>query len=140
MGITYVMVGLFFLYLALTTNTKLDSLFFGFTGAGIVPGCVFIGKYLYWSSPKNQQRYAQKCEQEHIELHDELKEKIRGKSAQYTYAVGLVVISISSVIFYVLDSLNIIENGEIFVLFLTGYFVSQILIGRIAFQRLMKKY
>ena len=43
-GICYLLVGIISLLLALFTETKLDGLFFGFTGAGIVPGLMMIYK------------------------------------------------------------------------------------------------
>ncbi len=139
-GIMYVIGGLLFLSIAILTNSKLDSLFFGFAGAGIAPGIMMIYKYVYWSSPQNKERYLEKLENEKIERHDELKEKIRGKSAQYAYAAGLFVISFSTVLFNILDSLEIIENGNIFVFYLCGYLLFQIIIGIVIFRYLMKKY
>lgn len=139
-GICYLLVGIISLLLALFTETKLDGLFFGFTGAGIVPGLMMIYKYFYWSSPKNKDRYFEKLENEKIEMHDELKEKVRGKAGQYAYTIGLYIISFSTVMFAILDALEIIENGEIFVFFLAGYLVFQIIIGFVLFNRLMKKY
>ncbi|MEJ8737066.1 hypothetical protein WKT02_06350 [Erysipelotrichaceae bacterium HCN-30851] len=139
-GICYLLVGIISLLLALFTETKLDGLFFGFTGAGIVPGLMMIYKYFYWSSPKNKDRYLEKLENEKIEMHDELKEKVRGKAGQYAYTIGLYIISFSTVMFAILDALEIIENGEIFVFFLAGYLVFQIIIGFVLFNRLMKKY
>lgn len=99
-----------------------------------------IYKYFYWSSPKNKDRYLEKLENEKIEMHDELKEKVRGKAGQYAYTIGLYIISFSTVMFAILDALEIIENGEIFVFFLAGYLVFQIIIGFVLLNQLMKKY
>lgn len=46
-------------------------------------------------------------------MHDELIEKVRGKAGQYAYTIGLYIISFSTVMFAILDALEIIENGEI---------------------------
>lgn len=139
-GVIYVLLGVVFLALALLTETALDDLFSGFTGAFIGLGIMIISKYVYWNSAQNKERYKEKLENEKIEMHDELKEKLRGKSAQYTYVIGLFVISFSSVLFSVLDSLDIIENGNIFVFYLVGYLCFQIVVGWISFNHLMKKY
>ncbi len=139
-GICYLIAGTASLFLALFTETKLDGLFYGFSGAGIVPGGMMIYKYFYWTSPKNKDRYMEKLEDIKIERHDELKEKVRGKSARYSYTIGLYVISFSSVLFAILDALEIIDNGEIFVLFLAGYLVFQLIIGSVLFKQFMKKY
>lgn len=139
-GIIYLLAGFIFLIIALLTDTRLESLYFGFTGAGIGSGVMMICRYFYWNSPKNRERYQEKLEQEKIELHDELKEKLRDKSGRYAYILGLVVISFSMVLFSVLDSLDIIENGNIMVLFLGAYLTFQIILGVVIFKRLLKKY
>lgn len=84
-GIAYVVAGIIFLLIGIFTDTKLDSLMFGFAGAGIIPGMVMIYKYFYWNSPNNVERYKEKLEAENIELHDELKNKVRGMTARYIY-------------------------------------------------------
>ena len=139
-GIVYLLAGIVFLGTALLTDTKLDGLFFGFAGAGIIPGIMMIFKYCYWSSPKNKERYAEKLENEKIELHDELKEKLRDKSGRYAYTAGLFVIALSMMLFAVLNSLEIVQTGNIIVLVLGGYLVFQIVIGIVIFNHLMKKY
>ena len=136
----YLLAGIVFLGTALLTDTKLDGLFFGFAGAGIIPGIMMIFKYCYWSSPKNKERYAEKLENEKIELHDELKEKLRDKSGRYAYTAGLFVIAVSMMLFAVLNSLEIVQTGNIIVLVLGGYLVFQIVIGIVIFNHLMKKY
>ena len=63
-GIAYVVAGIIFLLIGIFTDTKLDSLMFGFAGAGIIPGMVMIYKYFYWNSPNNVERYKEKLEAE----------------------------------------------------------------------------
>ncbi len=140
MGCVYILVGVFSLVLAIVTETKLDALLWGFSGAGIIPGGMMVYQYFYWTSPKNEERYVQMMEVERIERHDELKEKVRGKSAQYAYGIGIMVISFSMLLFTILDLLGIIQDGKIFVLYLGAYLVFQIVIGFVLFRRLMKKY
>ena len=139
-GIVYVLVGIVFLVAALFTETKINSLLFGFTGACIGPGILMICKYFYWSSPKNKAVYEEKLERERIELHDEMKNLIRCKTAMYLYVAGLFIISFSMVVFSVLDSLEILKNGNIFVFYLAGYMAFQIIGGRVIYKHIMKKY
>lgn len=139
-GIVYILVGIVFLIAALFTETKIDSLLFGFTGACIGPGILMICKYFYWSSPKNKAIYEEKLEKEQIELHDEMKNLIRCKTAMYLYVAGLCIISFSMVVFSVLDSLDILKNGNIFVFYLAGYMAFQIIGGRVIYKRIMKKF
>ena len=46
-GIMYVIVGVIFLLVATLTDSGSDSLFYGFAGAGIMPGIMIICKYFY---------------------------------------------------------------------------------------------
>ena len=61
-GIVYILIGIVFLLAALFTDTKVDSLLFGFAGACIGPVILMTCKYFYWSSPKNIAVYEEKME------------------------------------------------------------------------------
>lgn len=139
-GVVYLLAGLAMLGIALLTETKLESLLFGFAGAGIVPGIAMICKYVYWSSPKHRKCYAEKLEAEDIELHDERKEKLRDKSGRYAYLLGLFVVSVSVVIFSVLEKLEVLAESRMVVLYLSGYLLLQLVAGIIIYRRLAKKY
>ncbi len=139
-GVVYMLLGIGCLLVALLTNTKLDSLLFGFAGAGIGPGCVMICKYFYWTSPNHKTEYHEKIKKEQIELHDELKEKLRDKSGRYTYVLGLVVVGIAIPTFAVLDKLQLIENSFSLILFLFFYLIFQYVAGVVIFKFLLKKY
>ncbi len=139
-GIVYVIFGIACLGFALLFETKLEGFLWGFTGAGIASGVGMICKYFYWSSPKNTKRYAERLENEQVEMHDELKCKVRDKAGRYTYNLGLIVISFSIVIFGILGALQIIENSRIIVLYLGGYLLFQVIAGIIIFNKIMKKY
>lgn len=139
-GIVYTLVGVAFLIVALLTDTKLDSILFGFTGAAIAPGLLMIYKYFYWSSPKRSQKYQEMLENERIERHDELKEKIRDKSGRYAYILGLIITSASMLIFSILGNLELVENCRMIVLYLGGYLTIQIIVGIAIFNHLLKKY
>lgn len=139
-GIVLTLCGIVFLSIALLSETKMEGLLFAGGGASIGLGVMMVYRYLHWNSPQNKERYKEMLENEEIEMQDELKEKIRGKSAQYTYAISLYVISFSAVLFAVLDSLDVIENGYIFVYYLTGIMVFQIIVGWATFHHFLKKY
>lgn len=139
-GIAYIAVGIIFLCIVFFTDTKLDSLMFGFAGAGIIPGIAMIYKYLYWHSSNNIERYKEKMETENIELHDELKEKVRGMTARYVCSFEIYVISASIILFVMLDVLEILENAKIFVLYLFAYMIFQIISGSMIFKHILKKY
>lgn len=45
-------------------------IFCGLAGAGIMPGIMMLLKYAYWSNPDRKTKYAEKPEEEKIEMHD----------------------------------------------------------------------
>ena len=139
-GLVYLFIGIVCLVSALYFNSKLESLLFGFAGAGICSGAVILWKYYYWSRPENRERYQEKIENENIELHDERKTILRDKSGRYAYIIGMLFISASIVIFSIMGSLNIIENSKFIILYLAGFLVFQYIIGIIIFNHLNKKY
>lgn len=139
-GLIYLGIGIVCLVIALNSESGLESLLCGFAGAGICSGAVILWKYYYWTRSKNQDRYQEKIEHENIELHDERKTILRDKSGRYAYIIGLIVISVSIVIFSVIGSLNIIENTKLIITYLAGFLAFQYMIGILIFNRLNKKY
>ena len=139
-GILYVLFGVACLIIALLSEAKLDGILWGFSGAGIGPGIMMICQYFYWSSPKNKERYEERLENERIELHDELKTKIRDRAGRYTYNLGLLVICFSILAFGILGALEVIDTARTIVLYLGGYLLFQVIAGVVIFNKLMKKY
>lgn len=139
-GILYVFAGVAFLCTAIFSETKLDGIFWGFAGAGIFPGIMMICKYFYWSAEKNKARYEERLENERIEMHDELKTKVRDKAGRYTYSIGLVIVSFSILVFGILGALELIDYARAIVLYLSVYLIIQVAVGIVIFNRLMKKY
>lgn len=139
-GIVYILVGVACLVLALFFNINLNDLLFWFAGAGIIPGLIMVVQYFYWTFPKNKARYAERLENQNIELQDERKQKLRDKSGRYAYILGLAVISLSIVIISILGPLELISNYRFMVIFLYIYFIFQLIIGIIIFNYLNNKY
>lgn len=139
-GILFILGGVILLCAALLTDSVLDSLLIGFAAGAICSGIVMTCKYFYWSTPKNKERYQEKIENEKIELHDELKTKLRDRSGRYAYAIGLMTVSVSMIIFSILGQLEIIDNSRLIVLYLGGYLIFQIVTGIVIFNQLLKKY
>lgn len=84
--------------------------------------------------------YERNCENEKIEFHDELKSKLRDRAGRWAYAVGLITVSVSMVIFSILGKLEIIDNSRLIVLYLGGYLIFLIIIDIVIFNPLLKKY
>ena len=139
-GILYVLFGVACLIVALLIETKLEGILWGFAGAFIFPGIMMICKYFYWSSPKNKVRYEERLDNERIEMHDELKTKIRDKAGRYTYTLGMIILSFSISVFGILGALDVIENARMIVIYLSGYLLFQFIAGNVIFNKLMKKY
>lgn len=139
-SIAFLLGGLVLLCVALLTDTVLDSLLFGFASGAICVGIVDICRYFYWKAPANAGRYEERLAKEKIELHDELKEKLRDRSGRYAYVLGLVVISVSMAVFSILGKLEIVSNSRVIVLYLGGYLVFQAAVGSIIYHHLLKKY
>ena len=139
-GVLYMLFGVACLIAALLIETTLDGILWGFAGAGIFPGMMMICKYFYWSSPKNKERYEERLENERIEMHDELKTKVRDKAGRYTYSLGLLVICFSILIFGILGTLELIGNTRMIVLYLSSYLLFQVITGIVIFNKLLEKY
>lgn len=138
-GILFTAAGILFLMLA-CRDTALQSLFCGLAGAGIGPGLMMIGKYAYWSRPEHRERYEEKLEEDRIEMRDERKEMLRGKTARYLYAFTLVVLGLSSVMFQIFEKVGMVEDSKIFIVYLGILFWAELLLSRWIFRRLEKKY
>ncbi|WP_312941869.1 hypothetical protein [Oscillibacter sp.] len=139
-GLLFVLGGVACIIVALMLDTKLNNLLFGLSGALIVPGILESFKYFYWTAPKNKKKYAERLENESIELQDERKEKLRDKSGRYAYLLGLVIISISIIVFSILGQLEVIKNTHLIVIYLGGYFAFQYVAGILIFKHLDNKY
>ena len=138
-GLSFIGIGLILLVAAIIFDTRLQSLLCGFAGAFIGPGAVMVGKYFYWTTPKNAERYKEKLVNESIEIHDERNEALRNKAGRYAYLLCLLVTSISIVVFSVLGNLEIIENTRIVIIYLGGLFLFQIVSLFVFHRHLQKK-
>lgn len=139
-GIIFLLVGICFVLAAVFTESVFDGLLWGFAGGALGPGIGMIIQHFYWSDPKNKERYREILEQEDINLHDELNEKLRDKSGRIAYNIGLFIICISEMVFAVLGKAGIITDYKVIVLYLFGLFVFQIVIGIVAYRQLRRKY
>lgn len=122
------------------TDTKFNGIFWGFAGAGIIPGLIMIFKYLYWTQPKNEARYKTKIEEEEINLHDERKELFRNQSGRYAYILGLITVCFSIIVLSLLYYFDVIQNAKLLIIYLGLYAVFQYISGILIFKYLNKKY
>lgn len=137
-GLIYIILAGVFLYPAIFYDgNKMAGIFWGMTGALGGNGIFIIIRYFYWKN--NKEKYQEKLELEQIEQQDELKQKIRDKAGKYTYLIGMVIIAISIMVYSVLGMLDIM-NTEHIVIYLSAYLISQVFIGVIVFNRILKKY
>ena len=139
-GVGSVAVGIVCMLIALLTEMKLDGIFWGLAGAGIAPGAMNIFQYFHWNAPENRARYEALLDEKQIEMHDELKMKVRNQAGRQAYVAGLMIICASMLVFAFLGTLGIVENAHVFVLYLFGYLMVQFALGIVFFNRLMKQY
>jgi len=139
-GFVYVIVGICFLVIAIISETKLDGILWGFSGACIMPGLGMIVRYFYWNSPSKKEEYKERMENEQIEMHDELKVMIRDKAGRYTYNLSFLVLCLIIFIVGILGSFELIENVRLIIIILSLYLLFQIVAGIIIFNKLLKKY
>jgi len=139
-GIVYFLIGAACLAAAKLTETRLESLLWGFSGAGLCSGTVVICRYFYWNAPSNREEYAERLENERIELHDELKQHLRDRAGRYAYLMGLCVSSVSIMVFAVLGMLELVPEGKILMLYAGGYMIMQLVAGWVFFRKLLEKY
>lgn len=139
-GIGYVLFGCGCIALALLTETKLESLLWGFGGAGIGPGLSMIWRYLYWSRPEHREKYAERMRVEHIELNDERKTMLRDRSGRITNTIMLCVHCVLITVISILTALGILPDaGRIFILILAAVVAFQIVCGNMVFKRLSER-
>ena len=139
-GVLYVAVGALLLAVSALTENRLGALLFGFGFAGIGPGVVMMGRYWYWTRPERQAQYQERLEAERIELRDELNQKLSDRAGRYAYLAGLGVTALAIVVVSLLTVLEVIPCGRLMVLYLGGYLILQVVLGRAFYRRLRKQY
>lgn len=139
-GMGFALLGAASILAALITESAADGLLWGFGGGALVPGLIMIIRYFYWSSPENESRFRELQDRREIEQKDELNEKLRDRSGRIAYLAGLMIICVSEVVFAVLGKMGFIKDYRIFISYLFGLLVLQVLIGMAAFRLLRKRY
>ena len=137
-GLTCIILSGISLYIAIIFDAnKMSGVFYGLTGALGVGGIVSIAQYFYWK--RHNEKYEEKLEIERIEQQDELKQKLRDKSGRYAYLIGMSITALSIMAYSLVGVLNIMDT-EYIVTYLSIYLISQLFIGIIVFNHLLRKY
>lgn len=139
-GVLYVAAGALLLAASALTENRLGALLFGLGFAGIGPGVVMMGRYWYWTRPERQTQYQERLEAERIELRDELNQKLSDRAGRYAYLAGLGVTALAIVAVSLLTVMEVIPCGRLMVLYMGGYLILQVVLGRVFYRRLRKKY
>ncbi|MGL5259900.1 MAG: hypothetical protein ACRC7V_07305 [Lachnospiraceae bacterium] len=137
-SIVYFCLGIVFLILAYVFPDI--SIFVGFAGACIGPAIMMVLKYLYWR--KRPIKYSEKIEDESIELHDERKEMIRGKSLRISTLINWCILSAFISIVAFLGQLQVIsiETSKPIIITIAAYWFISVVIMQIVYKYLSKKY
>ena len=140
MGLVYLGFGLACLAITVFFDTRVEQLLSGLSGAGIAGGLYLTLKYIYWTRPDRISEYQERLASERIELNDERKVMLRDKSGRYAYLAGLLVVSLSIIVFSILGNLGIIADPRPLVVYLGAYFWFQYIIGIVIYRQLSKRY
>lgn len=138
-GLIFTALGIFLLWMVFA-GTWDSSLICGLGGGALGSGLVTVGKYVYWTSPEREGAYQKRLEEEQIQLHDELLEKLRDRAGRITYVLGLAVLSLGILVLGVLQELSILGNIRLTVICLGGYLLFQLVMGVVVFRMLKKRY
>ena len=139
-GIVFTLAGIVFFLAALFSHGELDAPLCGVAGGLLGSGVIILYKYFYAKAHRQDKEFQEKQEREDIELHDELKEKIRNQSGRYAYILGIVVAAVAYLVFSTLDSLHVLETGSAVLIFLALFVLFQIVAGVVIFKVLLNKY
>lgn len=120
-------------------NTRLHFIFICLFIFGISGSCFLLWKLRYWLKPLNKGKAEQFLDNEQIEIQDERKVKLRNLAAKYTYILGLIVITLSIIVFSILRELEITVGIDIIIWYLTGYLFFQYFMGIIIYNFLNVK-
>lgn len=140
LGILLLFIGFVCLSAASGLKSGAEGLLPGLAGVGIGGGIIVLFRFLYWSNPKNQDKYKEKTGKENQDFFDQRKAALWDKAAKYAYVTGAVVIAVSIVIFSIWESLDKTANFLPLITYLTGFMLFQIVIGILIFSYLNKKY
>jgi len=124
----------------MSNNDSISGLLSVLAGAGIVPGIALICSYIYWSRPKNKEKYEEIMKKEKINLLDERNERIRDKSGRETNKIMFLIILILLVIFMGLSILEIfMPFSKQVTILLSGLMIFQIICGIIIYKKVSKE-
>ena len=141
LGITYLISGIVSLIFAIMSNNdSVSGLLSGLAGAGIVPGIALIWNYIYWSRPKNKEKYEEIMKKEKINLLDERNERIRDKSGRETNKIMFMILLILLIIFMGLRILEIfMPFSKQVIILLSGLMIFQIICEIVIYRKISKE-
>jgi len=94
LGLGWMAMGLIFLAAGIYGDIhqlKLASISFGFAGAWIGSGVMYLYRYIHWSKAKNREQYEKHLQDEEIAQKDERNIMLREKSGQKAYIFNLML-------------------------------------------------
>lgn len=139
-GISYTLLGLTCIVIAILTEFKLEGILWGLGGAGIGPGVALILQYLYWSRPDKLEEYTKRMKNVKIEMSDERKVMLRDKSGRITYQFMIYVYCALIVIITIVSSVTDFQpTSQGVVIGLSMLLLLQYICGIVVFNRLNNK-
>ena len=124
----------------MSNNDSISGLLSVLAGAGIVPGIALICSYIYWSRPKNKEKYEEIMKKEKINLLDERNERIRDKSGRETNKIMFMILLILLIIFMGLRILEIfMPFSKQVIILLSGLMIFQIICEIVIYRKISKE-
>lgn len=130
--------GSLFLLLAFLYPSK--SIFAGLVGAFFTPAFIGLYKYSYWK--KRPLEYQDKIENDNIEIFDERKEMIRGKTLKISTLINGCILSALLITITLLEQFEVIssEVSRPLLIVLAAYWIISYGISWLVYKYLSKKY
>ncbi len=133
-------IGVAALVIGIFMDSRLNGLVYGFAGGMLGAGLAQLKRFIYWSKPEHQEAYTARLEAEAIARKDERNRMLRDRARSYGFMAGIYGICGSMMVFSGLDSLKILEDGNVFVVYLGVLLILLFVVYYVSFHRLQKKY
>lgn len=139
-GISYIFLGIFCIIIASIFEFKAEVFLSGLGVAGLVLGGSAVFKYIHWSKPENRDEYNERLRNEKIEMEDERKIMLRGKTGRIMNNAMLGVYLVLLMLFYLFSIMDwFLPFAMYSVIILSILLILQLVCGVIVFRYLSKR-
>lgn len=127
-------------FIIILFDSPMETLLAGIAGASFVGGVINLSHYFHWSQAENKEESEARQDKWDMDLAKETKEHLLDKAGRISYKIGLMVIALAILGFILLDSLSLVDNALVFVLFLLLFLLFEYFIGILIYRKLTDRY